>query len=223
MQPLLAAVLSVHLPTWSHLGWMGCRTFSCCDGSPTPLLLFEAINYYTPGREMDLFNCQQCCPPSTCLPSCSQQPGVCVHHSTHIKRLKLFKLLWKHRRCFSGHSHRGYRVVLPCAPWEMLSEAQRWKDKLTSQGVMASWKNPNKKKKAHLWSSRRAEWKQPMGLPLQCVLPHSVAHGRSYANWEQLLCCFCSELKQQFRFQMVSSLLDLFIFPVPLLGYAHGK
>lgn len=148
MQPLLAAVLSVHLPTWSHLGWMGCRTFSCCDGSPTPLLLFGAINYYTPGREMNLFNCQQCCPPSTCLPSCSQQPGVCVHHSTHIKRLKLFKLLWKHRRCFSGHSHRGYRVVLPCAPWEMLSEAQRWKDKLTSQGVMASWKNPNKKKKS---------------------------------------------------------------------------
>lgn len=52
-------------------------------------------------------------------------------------------------------------------------------------GVMASWKKPNKK--MHLRSPRRTGWKQFMGLSLQRVLPRFLAHGVSYANWEQLL------------------------------------
>lgn len=124
----------------------------------------------TLGREMDLFNRHQWCLPFTWLTFCSQQSGVCAVSIIHIRRLKLFKLLWKHHRCFSSHNHRGYHVVLPCVPWEMLSEAQQLKGKWTVQ--------------------RQVSWRHGKSLIKKCT---SEAQGELHgSNWWASPCNVCS-------------------------------
>jgi len=61
----------------------------------------------------------------------------------------------------------------------MLSEAQRWKDKLTSWGsVMASWKNPNKKS-APL--KLKESWVEVIHGPLPAMCAPSLS-----GTWKEL-------------------------------------
>lgn len=100
--------------------------------------------------------------------------------------------------------------------WGIATERQI---SFTEAGAMASWKNPIKKKKKHLWSSRRTGWKRFIGFSLQCVLLHSLTCA---CTWNELcklrtaaslllLTVWSNSLG--FKWYWVCFLFVLFIFP----------
>lgn len=142
---------------------------------------------------MDLFKHHQKSHPPTSFTSCSQWLGVCVLTIFHLKRL--FKLLWQPQQCSLVTAIEVIMLFCPVLPgrYYLRHTAER-QISFTEAGVMASWKNPIKKKSTSEAQGGLDGSDTPASPCSVCSVTPSLvlAHAMSYANWEQLPHCFCS-------------------------------
>lgn len=167
---------------------------------------------------MDLFKHHQKCHPPTSFTSCSQWLGVCVLTIFHLKRL--FKLLWQPQQCSLVTAIEVIMLFCPVLPgrYYLRHTAER-QISFTEAGVMASWKNPIKKK-APL--KLKEDWMEAIHrlLPAVCapLLPHLCLHMQWVMQTENSCLIASARSEATVWVSKATEFAGSFYFPISLLS-----